>query len=170
MWVWSLGWEDPLEQGMAIHSSILAWRVPWTERHGGLWSMGSQSQTRLMWLSTHTRRLWSLFYKVVPRLTECSFPSLVPSGSKVEGWRKNSQSRRWPQWWVRHSHLLLYRGSLDLDRHLSHKTPHPYLEILTLFEIIWSTCIAVFLKKKFIQQIFTENLLCIENWPKQKDG
>ena len=31
----SLGWEDPLEKGMAIHSSILAWRIPWTEEPGG---------------------------------------------------------------------------------------------------------------------------------------
>ena len=37
-----LGWEDPLEKGMAIHSSILAWRIPWTEDAGGLQSMGSQ--------------------------------------------------------------------------------------------------------------------------------
>ena len=37
-----LGWEDPLEEGMAAHSSILAWRIPWTEETGGLWSMGSQ--------------------------------------------------------------------------------------------------------------------------------
>ena len=32
----SLGWEDPLEKGTAPHSSILAWRIPWTEEHGGL--------------------------------------------------------------------------------------------------------------------------------------
>ena len=38
----SLGQEDPLEQEMAIHFSILAWRVPWTEEPGGLQSMGSQ--------------------------------------------------------------------------------------------------------------------------------
>ena len=38
----SLGWEDPLEKGMATHSSILAWRVPWTEEPGRLQSMGSQ--------------------------------------------------------------------------------------------------------------------------------
>ena len=37
-WVRSLGWEDPLEKGMAIHSSILAWRIPWTEEPGGLYS------------------------------------------------------------------------------------------------------------------------------------
>ena len=40
--VWSLGWEDPLEEGMATHSSILAWRIPWTEEPGGLRSIGSQ--------------------------------------------------------------------------------------------------------------------------------
>ena len=37
-----LGWEDPLEKGMATHSSILAWRIPWTEEPGGLQSMRSQ--------------------------------------------------------------------------------------------------------------------------------
>ena len=36
MQVWSLGWEDPLEEGMATHSSFLAWRIPWTEERGGL--------------------------------------------------------------------------------------------------------------------------------------
>ena len=41
-WVRSLGWEDPLEKEMATHSSILAWRIPWTEESGGLQSMGSQ--------------------------------------------------------------------------------------------------------------------------------
>ena len=41
-WVRSLGWEDPLEDGMATHSSILAWRIPWTEESGGLLSTGSQ--------------------------------------------------------------------------------------------------------------------------------
>ena len=35
-WVQSLGWEDPLEKGMATHFSILAWRTPWTEESGGL--------------------------------------------------------------------------------------------------------------------------------------
>ena len=38
----SLGWEDPLEEGMAIHSRILAWRIPWTEEPDGLQSMGWQ--------------------------------------------------------------------------------------------------------------------------------
>ena len=41
-WVRSLGWEDPLEKEMATHSSILAWKISWTEEPGGLQSMGSQ--------------------------------------------------------------------------------------------------------------------------------
>ena len=44
-WVQSLGWEDPLEEGVAAKSSILSWRIPWTEEPGGLQFMGSQSQT-----------------------------------------------------------------------------------------------------------------------------
>ena len=49
----SPGQEDSLEEGMATHSSILAWRITWTEEPGGLRSMGSQSRTPLKRLSTH---------------------------------------------------------------------------------------------------------------------
>jgi len=41
-WVSPLGWEDPLEEGVATHSSILAWRIPWTEEPGGLQSFRMQ--------------------------------------------------------------------------------------------------------------------------------
>ena len=41
-WIWSLGWEDLLEEGTATHSSILAWRIPWTEEPGGPQSIGLQ--------------------------------------------------------------------------------------------------------------------------------
>ena len=41
-WVQSLSWEDPLEKAKATHSTILAWRIPWTKEPGGLQSMGSQ--------------------------------------------------------------------------------------------------------------------------------
>ena len=59
--VWSLGWEDPLEKRMAAHSSILAWRIPWTEEPGGLQSMGLQrvrhnSLTEL--LGNEARYIW----------------------------------------------------------------------------------------------------------------
>ena len=45
MWVKSLGQEDPLEKETATHSSILAWKIPWTEEPGGLQSIGSQIDT-----------------------------------------------------------------------------------------------------------------------------
>ena len=51
--VQSLGWEDPLGEGMATHSSILAWRIPWTEEPGGLQSIDLQSRTQLTRFSTH---------------------------------------------------------------------------------------------------------------------
>ena len=53
--VQSLSQEDPLEEGKATLSSILAWRIPWTEESGGLQSIGSQSQTRLKQRSPHTQ-------------------------------------------------------------------------------------------------------------------
>ena len=42
-WVQLLGWEDPLQKGMATHSSIVGWRIPWTEEPGRLRSTGSQN-------------------------------------------------------------------------------------------------------------------------------
>jgi len=60
--VWSLGQEDPLEEGMATHSGILTWITLWTEEPGGLQSMESQSRTRLKWLSTHACIQFSQHY------------------------------------------------------------------------------------------------------------
>ena len=59
--VQSLGQEDPLEKGKATHFSILACRIPWTEKAGGLQAMGLQSQTRLKSLSTHPVFMVTLF-------------------------------------------------------------------------------------------------------------
>ena len=49
----SLGREDPLKEEVATHSSILAWRIPWTEEPGGLQSMGSQKSDTTEQLNTH---------------------------------------------------------------------------------------------------------------------
>ena len=46
-WVQYLGQDDPLEKGMATQSSILSWKIPWTEEPGGLWSMGLQRVEQL---------------------------------------------------------------------------------------------------------------------------
>ena len=53
-WIQSLGWEDPLEKGMSTHSSILAWRIPWTESLVGYSSWGHKKSDTTEWL-THTR-------------------------------------------------------------------------------------------------------------------
>ena len=54
MWVQSLGRKDPLEEGIATHSNVLTWRLPWTEEAGRLQSMGSQSQHDGAQHSTHS--------------------------------------------------------------------------------------------------------------------
>ena len=58
-WVRALGREDPLEKEMATHSSILAWRIPWTEEPGGGWlqSMGSQ-RVRYDWVTKQQQQQW----------------------------------------------------------------------------------------------------------------
>ena len=60
----SLGWEDPQEEGVATHSSILAWSIPRTEETGRLQSMGSQSDMTEM--TRHSCRLGSLGFHCVP--------------------------------------------------------------------------------------------------------
>jgi len=87
-WVWSLGQEDPLEKGMASHSSILAWRIPWTEP-GGLQSTGSQrlrsnlvsnTFTFLSLGKTHLRFICVLYISVV------GFPFLLLSSISLHGY------------------------------------------------------------------------------------
>ena len=60
--VQSLGWEDPLEKGMATYSSILAWRSPWTEKPGRLQSMGSQRVGQHLHFHSHLRQLLVNFF------------------------------------------------------------------------------------------------------------
>ena len=77
MWVQSLDWEDPLEEEMAAHSCILAWRVPWTEGPDGLQSMGSQ-RVRHDCTHMHTHDILSLF------LSFTFFFFLYPENTKWE--------------------------------------------------------------------------------------
>ena len=63
--VQSLGQEDPLVKGMATHSSILAWRIPWTEEPGGLQSMGSQ-RVRYNWATNRHNRIDTVLWLGLP--------------------------------------------------------------------------------------------------------
>ena len=81
-WVQFLGQEDPLEEEMATHSSILAWRIPWTEKPDGLQSMGSQkSQTQQNLLSTHGINRNCLYYCL-------SFPIILKLFSNIMSTKK----------------------------------------------------------------------------------
>ena len=77
--VLSLGWENSLEKEMTIHSSILAWRIPWSEEHGGLQSMGSQVTQTLFsdWASFFHVRNWGTENKMGEHMTIPSFSSII---------------------------------------------------------------------------------------------
>ena len=89
--VWSLRWEDPLQEEMATHSSILAWEIPWTEEPGRLQFMRSESRTRLSTHAhTHTHSvitwgpLWGLYFTLChypdERVESNLFLSVSPAG------------------------------------------------------------------------------------------
>ena len=59
MWVLSLGQEDPLEEGMATHPSILAWRILWTEEPGRLYSPWRCKELDMTGVTEHTKRKWN---------------------------------------------------------------------------------------------------------------
>ena len=63
-WVWFLGWDDPLEKAMATHSSIFAWRNPWTEEPGRLQFMGLQ-RVRHDWACTHGSSIFSFLRNLI---------------------------------------------------------------------------------------------------------
>ena len=68
-WIWSLGWEDPLEKEMATHSSTLAWKIPWMEEPGRLQSMGSQ-RVRQDWATSFSLSLCYCSTKTVTDNTQ----------------------------------------------------------------------------------------------------
>ena len=70
MWVQSLGGEDPLVKEMATHSSILAWKIPWTEEPGGLQSMGSQ-RVGYDWVTKHNTFSAFTIFKIVNIKKHC---------------------------------------------------------------------------------------------------
>ena len=66
LWLGSLGQEDPLEEGMATHSSILAWRIPWAEKPGGLQSLESQRVRVTKWLTISLFFFWQKYFLMPP--------------------------------------------------------------------------------------------------------
>ena len=83
-WVWSLDWEDPLEKGMATHSSILAWRILWTEGPVGLQSMGLQKVEHNWTTNTHWKSTWLQTVLIPLRYKQWfSFPPTEGNGNSL---------------------------------------------------------------------------------------
>ena len=82
-WVQSLGWEDPLEEGMATQSSILAWRIPWTGEPGGLQSMGSHRVKDNRATNAHARKTIIDSHSWGPTVKKPNSFSITPHGSPV---------------------------------------------------------------------------------------
>ena len=87
--VQSLGWEDPLEKEMAIHSSILAWRIPWTEEPDGLYSpwdcKESDTAEQLTYTLSATRRHWDMAHatRYAPTHTDLHRNTVVTRPTKT---------------------------------------------------------------------------------------
>ena len=77
MQVQSLGQKDPLEEEMATHFSILAWRIPWTEEPGGLQSMGSQKVGQLSHFTFTFSNLPAVMTQIPPLVTSNSIATLL---------------------------------------------------------------------------------------------
>ena len=131
--VQSLGQEDPLEKEMAIHSSILAWRIPWTEEPGGLQSMGLQRVGYDWATNTHTHKyivkVWRMHGARINYITKKGLKTkskeVITRNIKVmnicvvEG-RHNGMIKRdmlqgycqspisWPEWWLHEYSLILF--------------------------------------------------------------
>ena len=103
----SLGREDSLEKGMAIHSSILAWRIPWTQDPGGLQSMGSQIVRHNRLTNTYTHNIlsqfsvWSLYSSLHPKHSPASHWHLIntvfltPPSAQEWTYRRQPEFLKW---------------------------------------------------------------------------
>ena len=115
-WVQSLGWEDPLEKEMATHSSILAWRILWTEELGGLQSTGLQRVGHNWATSLHfSNEGASLLAQLVKICLQCGKPGFNPWVGTIS-WRRECLPT--PVFWPREFHgMYMYSpwGRKELD-------------------------------------------------------
>ena len=102
-WVQSLDGEDPLKQEMATHSSILAWRIPWTEEPSGLQFMGSQELDASEWLNTNKQNIkWMVEVSILswgdyPGLSRWAQCNQRVFKSVRKGQKTVSEKERWQE-------------------------------------------------------------------------
>ena len=121
-WVWSLGQEDPLEKEMETHSSILAWKIPWTEEPGGPQSMGSQKVGHNWVTNTHTHTHTHVYMYVINAVSQ--FSCSVVSDSATP-WTAAHQASLY----ITYSWSLLKLMSIESvkpSNHLILCRPHPF--------------------------------------------
>ena len=118
-WVQSLGQEDPLEKGMAIHSSILAWRIPWTEKPGRLQFIGSK-ELDMTKTSTFSHRFALMpghihtMHSLTPQISSVAQVSLRFGKERTEWWHchRRKDKCNWKKYfknlelWIMHSNLF----------------------------------------------------------------
>ena len=90
MRVWSPGWEDPLEEGMAAHSSIFAWRITWTEDSGRLWSIGSQ-RVRHDWNDLAPTQCWFSLSNLLQSVLQTIDSSILVHLTQIHSFLRASQ-------------------------------------------------------------------------------
>ena len=142
MWVWSLGREDPLGKGMTTHSSILAWRIPWTEQPIGLQSVGLQKSQTLL-------SSWAHKQMAIVRV------SLLPVPSPSETLSSDQTDEvicSKCYFWI---HPLAYRNSCLYSWHRTS---------ILLFSSIWSGRIRTEHQSPVTQFLFQSSLFLCVKW------
>ena len=161
-WVWSLGWEDPLEKEMATHSSILAWRIPWMEEPGGLQSMASQRvghdwATSLYFSPAKPRYKSERWMRVFWEFSLS--PSVIPG--RCLPWVLlflTYHSPRWKEIWTEWGVLLPFCPSLEPD--LGILSSHSYLSLSIILSRVDPTLVwFVVLNKCLLNEWVSPSLL-----------
>ena len=126
-WVRSLGWEDPLEKEMAIHSRTIAWKIPWTEEPGRLQSMGSQ-RVRHNWVTSliHSLTGASLVAQLVKNL-----PAMQETWAQSLGWEDPLEKGK-----ATHSSILAWRIPWTTV-HWSQRVGQDWVTSLSFFLLPW---------------------------------
>ena len=147
--VWFLGWEDALEWCMETHSSILAWRIPWTEEPGRLQSIGHKESDMTEQL-THTPHLTCFASKFLnfrdgapsPLITRTMKPYNV---LLLRQWKLILHMQTWNPWWII---TMIIMMEIVIKRPLCHGTHNSYfsLPVFTFFTNTWKFCFKDFLK------------------------
>ena len=141
--VWSLSWKDLLEKGMATHSSILAWRIPWTEDPSGLQSMGSQ-RVGHNWSDLVPRTKLCVCFQSCPTLCDpmdCRLPGSCVHGilqARILVWVATSVSKIFVYWTNSKLHSSLWNFKTSVILSLMNCQPITVLLYIKNSRIQWN--------------------------------